>query len=190
VGAVAAYAVVLGAGPRGLGRLPLPAAWTAWLRSAVAEEELELEEAIRPQRAWLPESSRATLSLLWAHGEVPVMAGPGDEVAATAGRGHLRVPHADREQVINVLKAAFVQGKLIEDERDALVSRTFAARTYADLAAAKTLVTLTPGRTGNFVLRIVDTGALPASSCDPVTVHWLKIFPPDNTGARHLSYST
>ena len=41
------------------------------------------------------------------------MAGPGDEkAAAAAGRGHLRASHADREQVIDVLKAAFVQGRL------------------------------------------------------------------------------
>ena len=39
------------------------------------------------------------------------MAGPGDEqAAATAGRGHLRASHADREQMIDALKAAFVQG--------------------------------------------------------------------------------
>jgi len=39
------------------------------------------------------------------------MAGPGDEIAAGAGgRGHPRASHADREQVIGTLKAAFVQG--------------------------------------------------------------------------------
>ena len=38
-------------------------------------------------------------------GEVPVMAGPGDEMAAdTAARGHLRTSHADREPVIGALK--------------------------------------------------------------------------------------
>ena len=43
-------------------------------------------------------------------GEAPVMAGPGDEIAAGAGgRSYLRASHADREQVIDVLKAAFVQ---------------------------------------------------------------------------------
>ena len=37
------------------------------------------------------------------------MAGPGDEIAASAGgRSHLRASHADREQMIDVLKAAFV----------------------------------------------------------------------------------
>ena len=59
--------------------------------------------------------------------------GPGDEKAA-AGRGHLRASHADREQVIGTLKAAFVQGRLTKDELDVRVGQTLAARTYADLA--------------------------------------------------------
>lgn len=40
------------------------------------------------------------------------MTWPGDELAAgVAGRGSLRASHADRERVIEVLKAAFVQGR-------------------------------------------------------------------------------
>jgi DUF1707 SHOCT-like domain len=66
-------------------------------------------------------------------GEVPVMAGPGDEIAA--GHGRLRASHADREHVISTLKAAFVQGMLDRDEFVQRVSQAFAARTYADLAA-------------------------------------------------------
>ncbi|MDQ2812425.1 MAG: DUF1707 domain-containing protein [Actinomycetota bacterium] len=63
------------------------------------------------------------------------MAGPGDHQAAVAaGRGHLRVSHADREQMIDVLKVAFVQGRLTKDEFDARVGQTFIARTYAELA--------------------------------------------------------
>jgi hypothetical protein len=62
--------------------------------------------------------------------------GPGDELAAAAaGRGRLRVSHADREQVIGTLKAAFVQGMLAKDEFDLRVSQAFASRTYAELAA-------------------------------------------------------
>jgi Domain of unknown function (DUF1707) len=64
------------------------------------------------------------------------MAEPGDEIAAAAaGRGHLRVSHADREQVIDTLKAAFVQGRLTKDEFDARIGQTFTSRTYAELAA-------------------------------------------------------
>jgi hypothetical protein len=64
------------------------------------------------------------------------MAEPGDEIAAAAaGRGHLRASHADREQAIDTLKAAFVQGRLAKDDFDARISQTFASRTYAELAA-------------------------------------------------------
>jgi len=63
-----------------------------------------------------------------------MMAGPGDETAAAAG-GRLRASHADRERVIGTLKAAFVQGRLMKDEFDERVSRTFASRTYAELGA-------------------------------------------------------
>jgi len=66
---------------------------------------------------------------------VRATAGPGDQAADAAARGHLRASHADREQVINVLKAAFVQGRLAKDELHARVDQTFASRTYAELAA-------------------------------------------------------
>jgi hypothetical protein len=60
---------------------------------------------------------------------------PRDHMSAALGRGHLRASHADREQVIGVLKAAFVQGRLGNDELNARVGHALAARTYADLAA-------------------------------------------------------
>lgn len=44
------YVVALAAEERGLRRLPLPRRAVRWLGSAVAEEELELESAIRPRR--------------------------------------------------------------------------------------------------------------------------------------------
>jgi hypothetical protein len=54
----------------------------------------------------------------------------------TAGeRGRLRTSRADREQAIDTLKAAFVQGRLTKDEFDLRVGRALASRTYADLAA-------------------------------------------------------
>jgi hypothetical protein len=66
---------------------------------------------------------------------VPVVAGAGDEVAAgLAGRGQFRASHADREQVIELLKNAFVQGRLAQDELDTRVGLALASRTYAELA--------------------------------------------------------
>jgi len=58
----------------------------------------------------------------------------GDGLEA-AGRGPLRASHADRDQVIETLKVAFVQGRLTKDELDARAGQAFAARTYAELAA-------------------------------------------------------
>jgi len=64
------------------------------------------------------------------------VAGPGDEIAAgVAGRGRLRASHADREQVVDALKAAFVQGRLAKDEFEARIGEALASRTYAELAA-------------------------------------------------------
>jgi hypothetical protein len=68
------------------------------------------------------------------------MAGPGEETAAAEGRSHgdLRAGHADRDQVIGTLKAAYVQGRLTEDELDARVEQVYASRTYAELAEVTT----------------------------------------------------
>src|SRR6516165_9364496 len=69
------------------------------------------------------------------HEEVPAMAGSGDERAAGAGdRNLLRASDADREQVIAVLQAAFVAGRLTKDEFDLRLTLVFASWTHADLA--------------------------------------------------------
>src|SRR5215472_15150512 len=80
---------------------------------------------------WPPGSSHVTLYLHHA-GEVPVMTGPQDPAAASGGR--MRAGHADRDQAIETLKNAFVQGRLTRDELDARTGQALAARTYADLA--------------------------------------------------------
>ncbi len=64
--------------------------------------------------------------------------GQGSEAAAAARYGCLRASHADREHVIDVLKTAFVQGRLTKDELDARVGQALASRTYADLVALTT----------------------------------------------------
>ena len=57
------------------------------------------------------------------------MIGPGDEIAA--GQSGLPTSGAGREQVIEALKTAFVQGRLTRDEFDLRVSKVLAA--YAEL---------------------------------------------------------
>ncbi len=54
---------------------------------------------------------------------------------AAAARGRLRVSHADRDQVVDTLKAAFVLGMLTKEELDARAARAFASQTYAELTA-------------------------------------------------------
>ena len=57
---------------------------------------------------------------------------PGTQAAAAA----LRASRADRERVIDLLKAAFVQGRLDRDEFDARIGQAVASCTYGELAAA------------------------------------------------------
>ena len=47
----------------------------------------------------------------------------------------LRASDADREQVLEFLKTAFVQGRLTMDELDARAGQALLSRTYGDLAA-------------------------------------------------------
>ena len=61
---------------------------------------------------------------------------PEDQMAvAAAGQSRLRASRADREHVIDMLKAAFVYGRVTKDEFDTRAGQAFASRTYADLAA-------------------------------------------------------
>jgi hypothetical protein len=83
----------------------------------------------------MPAHGRQQAAALYA---LPALCEPGGAVPtdpAAAGRGQLRAGHADREQAIDTLKAAFVHGQLAKDELDARVGQALAARTYADLAA-------------------------------------------------------
>jgi len=64
-----------------------------------------------------------------------VITGSEDDKAAAAGRSRRRASRGDREQAIDVLKAAFVQGRLTKDEFDARIGLTFTGRTCAEVAA-------------------------------------------------------
>ena len=63
-------------------------------------------------------------------------AGPWDPITArAAGHSHLRASDADRERVIDTLKAAFVQGRLTKDELGMRAGLALASRTYGELTA-------------------------------------------------------
>jgi hypothetical protein len=57
------------------------------------------------------------------------------EPGAQAAAAGLRASRADRERVIDLLKAAFVEGRLARDEFDTRVGQALISRTYAELAA-------------------------------------------------------
>jgi len=73
-----------------------------------------------------------------------VITGPDD--GAAAGRGRLRASHADREHVIDTLKAAFADGRLDTDDLDDRVGQALAARTYAELATVTADIPVGPAR--------------------------------------------
>jgi hypothetical protein len=64
----------------------------------------------------------------------------------------MRASHADRQQVIDMLKTAFVHGRLAKDEFDLRVGQVLASRTYADL---------------NALTADIPTGLVRAQSPDP-----------------------
>ena len=57
------------------------------------------------------------------------------ESGAQAAAAGLRASRADRERVIDLLKAAFTQGRLDRNEFDARIGQALASRTYGELAA-------------------------------------------------------
>jgi hypothetical protein len=51
-------------------------------------------------------------------------------------------------------------------------------------------VTLAPGATAHATLQVVDAQNYSAATCDPVTAHWLRIYPPGQTTAVEVSFTT
>jgi MFS family permease len=104
--------------------------WRVFNRAAVAQAYAAPAWSATPQpgRGQRP-AAGLRCGYRW---EAPVRPEPGAQ-AASAG---LRASRADRERVIDLLKAAFVQGRLARDEFDARIGQVLASRTYAELAVA------------------------------------------------------
>ena len=72
----------------------------------------------------------------------------GPEDPAVAGCDRLTAAHADREDVIETLKNAFVHGRLTKDELNLRVGQALAARMQADLAALTADIPPAPAAAG------------------------------------------
>ena len=59
-----------------------------------------------------------------------------------------------------------------------------------DPTVPSAVITLSPGATAHALLAIVDAFNYPAAKCQPVKAHWLKVFPPDQTVAAYVAFST
>jgi hypothetical protein len=81
--------------------------------------------------------------------------------AGPAGCGHFRVSHIDRERMVGMLKAAFVQGRLTKDDFDSRVAQALTARTYADLAALA----------ADLPARLIDAAPLRRAARGPTRPH-------------------
>jgi hypothetical protein len=111
-----------------------------------------------------------------------MMSQPGDQVTGAWG---LRAAHADRERAVDMLKGAFVQGRLTKDEFDARVSRALAARTCAELTAITAIpVTAGPVTAGPVTAGPVTAGPVTAGpvTAGPVTAGPVTAGPPHQRG--------
>jgi Domain of unknown function (DUF4232) len=59
-----------------------------------------------------------------------------------------------------------------------------------DTAAGPTAVTLAPGQTAHATLRVAEAGNFDASQCQPVTAHWLKVYPPNQFTPLYVPFTT
>jgi hypothetical protein len=60
---------------------------------------------------------------------------PGNRWVTGAEHARMRACDADREHTADVLRTAFVEGRLSQDELDERLGRVYTSRTYADLAS-------------------------------------------------------
>jgi hypothetical protein len=68
-----------------------------------------------------------------------VAIGPWDPLNAAAS-GHMRASDADRDRVVDTLKAAYVYGLITREELAARSGQALAARTYSDLTAVTAIL--------------------------------------------------
>lgn len=79
----------------------------------------------------------------------------------------LRASHADRDQVVELLRLAAGDGRLSPEELDDRLERALTARTYAELAALTTDLPIAPGA----AVAPAGPGALDATPKELVRIH-------------------
>jgi hypothetical protein len=99
---------------------------------------------------------------------------PGYDVQ-TAAYGHLRAAQADRERAIDVLKAAFAEGRLDQDEFADRVGEVHGSKSYGELAELTADLPAGP-------LGTLTAGELPVPLPGPVDGNTTK-YPPTNVFA-------
>jgi hypothetical protein len=57
-------------------------------------------------------------------------------------------------------------------------------------AVAPSTVILAPGGTAHVTIQVVDALNYSKSACQPVTAHWLKVFPPGQFTALYIKFSS
>jgi hypothetical protein len=92
--------------------------------------------------------------------------GQSDLPAAVAGE-QFRASHADRDQVVELLRVAAGDGRLSAEELDDRLERALTARTYAELAALTADLPATPGA----VVVPPGAGAATVTPKDLVRIH-------------------
>src|SRR5579862_3462400 len=91
--------------------------------------------------------------------------GQSDLPVPVAG-GELRASHADRDQVVELLRVAAGDGRLSAEELDDRLERALTARTYAELAVLTADLPATPGS----VVAPPGPGAVSATPKDLVRI--------------------
>jgi hypothetical protein len=117
-----------------------------------------------------------------------VTAGPWDPGAARATASvHLRASDADRERVVDTLKAAFVQGRLSKDEFTVRTGRALASRTYGELSV---LTSDLPARRSDIRPLPKPVKARQSRRVDKKTVAWAvcMLLLPTTLGAAFVTY--
>jgi Domain of unknown function (DUF1707) len=89
------------------------------------------------------------------------------DLPATVAGGELRASHADRDQVVELLRVAAGDGRLSAEELDDRLEGALTARTYAELAALTADLPATPGA----AVVPPGAGAVSATPKDLVRIH-------------------